>query len=112
VQRIIFAVQGGSKVIDYLFIYSFWFGLIFISQLGILLFGLEIVRFLISLVYKPNIVQWNAAYAWLVLIITGATAVYVVTKVYLDTKTVKTVEVKVKIANLPDDLHGFRIAHK
>lgn len=95
-------MQGGSKVIDYLFIYSFWFGLVFISQLGILLFGLEIVRFLISLVYKANIVQWNAAYAWLVLIITGATAVYVVTKVYLDTKTVKTVEVKVKIANLPD----------
>lgn len=30
VQRIIFAVQDGSKVVDYLFIYSFWFGLVFI----------------------------------------------------------------------------------
>jgi predicted MPP superfamily phosphohydrolase len=51
------------------------------------------------------------AHAWLVIIITLIVAVYVPTKIYLDTKTVKTAEVKVKIPNLPDDLQGFRIVH-
>jgi predicted MPP superfamily phosphohydrolase len=110
-QRIIFAMQDGNKVIDYFFMYPFWFGLVFVSQLGILLFGLEIVRFLTSLVYKSHFIQLKMAYVWLVLVVAGATAFYVGTKIYLDTKTVKTVEVKVKIPNLPDDLRGFRIVH-
>ncbi|MER3447856.1 MAG: hypothetical protein C4291_13960 [Candidatus Dadabacteria bacterium] len=104
-------MQGGNKVIDYLFMYPFWFGLVFISQLGILLFGLEIVRFLVSLVYKSHIAQLNMAHACIVLIITSATGFYVTAKIYLDTKTVKTVEVKLKIPHLPDDLRGFRIVH-
>ncbi len=111
VKSIIYAMQGGNKVIDYFFMYPFWFGLVFVSQLGILLFGLEILRFLISLVYKSHFIQLKMAYVWLVLVVTGATAVYVAAKIYLDTKTVKTVEVKLKIPNLPNDLRGFRIVH-
>jgi predicted MPP superfamily phosphohydrolase len=111
VKRIISDMQDGNKVIDYFFMYPFWFGLVFVSQLGILLFGLEVVRFLISLVYKSHIVQLNMVHARLVLILTGATAFYVAVKIYLDTKTVKTIKIRLKIANLPDDLHGFRIAH-
>ncbi|MGE5446566.1 MAG: metallophosphoesterase [Ignavibacteriales bacterium] len=111
VQGIIYAMRDGNKVIDYFFMYPFWFGLVFVSQLGILLFGLEMARFLVSLVYKSHFIQLKMAHAWLVVILTGATVVYVTAKIYLDTKTVKTVEIKVKIPNLPDDLHGFRIVH-
>jgi hypothetical protein len=111
VQKIISALREGNKVIDYFFMYPFWFGLVFILQLGILFFYLEIVRFLFSLLFRSDIAQLRTVHAWLVLIITVLTASYVTVRIYLDTKRVKTEVVKVQIPKLPGELQGFKIVH-
>jgi predicted MPP superfamily phosphohydrolase len=108
-QKLISAIREGDKTIDYLFMYPFWIGLVFILQLSVLFFCADIIRFFASLMYKSEIIRW--VHAWLIIAITTVVAVYVPARIYLDTKTVNIEEVKVKVPNLPEDLQGFKIVH-
>ncbi|MBI2485608.1 MAG: metallophosphoesterase [Deltaproteobacteria bacterium] len=108
-QKLISTIREGDKVVDYFFMYPFWFGLVLILQLGVLFFCLEIIRFFISLMFKSESIRW--VHAWLIVAITAVVVVYVPARIYLDTKTVRTEEVKVQIPNLPDALEGFKIVH-
>jgi len=103
------AIREGNKLIDYFFMYPFWLGVILILQVGVLFLFLEIIRFLGSLVFKPEIIRLT--HAWLVVMISAVCIVYVPTKIYFDTKTVRTERVEVMIPNLPENLDGFKIAH-
>ncbi|HWP91931.1 MAG TPA: metallophosphoesterase [Thermodesulfobacteriota bacterium] len=103
------AIREGNKFIDYVFMYPFWLGVIFVLQAGVLFLSLEIIRFLGSLIFKPEIIR--LAHAWLVLVISAICLVYVPAKIYFDTKTVRTERVQVMIPNLPENLDGFKIAH-
>jgi predicted MPP superfamily phosphohydrolase len=103
------AIREGNKFIDYVFMYPFWLGVILTLQVGVLFLSLEIIRFLSSLIFKPEIIR--LAHAWLVLLISAICLVYVPAKVYFDTKTVRTERVEVMIPNLPENLDGFKIAH-
>jgi hypothetical protein len=51
------AIREGNKLIDYVFMYPFWLGVIFTLQVGVLFLSLEIIRFLGSLIFKPEIIR-------------------------------------------------------
>jgi predicted MPP superfamily phosphohydrolase len=110
-QKIISVIRGGNKIIDYLFMYPFWFGLVFVFQLAILFIFLDVVKFSFSLIYTSQINIWKISHSWIIIILTTLTTIYIPVKIYSDTETVRVNNVEVKIANLPDDLRDFKIVH-
>jgi predicted MPP superfamily phosphohydrolase len=104
------ALQRSSLFVDALITYPFWAGVVFSIQVALLFLVMDAVRILLFPIYKKNKARWQRTQAWLVIALVCAGAIYVVARIYNDTFTVRTRERELRIANLPKELEGFRIA--
>ena len=100
----------GSTIFDRAFTYPFWIGLVFGSQLFLVLLALEIVKRVLLLLKKPA-AGWQTVEAWVVVSAAVITGVYVSARVYNDTFLLRTSSTELQVANLPPSLDGFRIVH-
>ena len=104
------ALQSSDMLVDKLFIYPFWIGIILSVQLALLLLMVDAARGILFPVYKKHRERWIRIQARVVLLIVCAGSVYVIARVYSDTFTVRTRVVEIPVENLPESLDGFRIA--
>jgi predicted MPP superfamily phosphohydrolase len=101
----------GSPFFEKAFVYPFWIGVAFAVQLFILLLAIEIAKLAVLPVFRRNRGRWLAWEAWVIAVAAGLTAVYVIGRVYSDTFLLRTRAADLRVAGLPSDLVGFRIAH-
>ena len=104
------AFQKADLMRDALFTFPFWVGVIFAIQIAMPLLIMDAVRLMLFPLYKKHKVRWLKLQSLLVIGFAIAGAVYVVARVYSDTFTLRTREAEMRIANLPKELDGFRIA--
>lgn len=100
-----------STLLDALFTYPFWLGVILAIQLALFFLILDAVKLLLYPLYKRHKDRWLRAQSWAVITLICVGAVYVVARFYNDTFTVRVRETEAAIADLPAELDGFRIAH-
>ncbi|HXG63801.1 MAG TPA: metallophosphoesterase [Blastocatellia bacterium] len=105
------AIQRPGALSDALLVYPFWLGLVLSVQVTFFFLLMDIAGFLISTLYRQQRARWQKIQPWLVIALIGIGVIYVIARVYNDTLTVRTVEREARIANLPQELDGFRIAH-
>lgn len=107
-----FYISGSFEMLKYpkLLTYWFWFGLVFVFQLT----GWVLIADLLKLGSRfgtkprPAINRWHSR---IVVTLFLVVFVYVGWKIYRDTTTVVTDPITIKVDNLPDSLHGFKIIH-
>ena len=104
------ALQSSDMLVDKLFIYPFWVGIILSVQLALFLLVTDAARLMLFPVYRGNRERWLRIQARVVLVIVCAGSVYVIARIYSDTFTVRTRQAEIRITNLPESLDGFRIA--
>jgi predicted MPP superfamily phosphohydrolase len=104
------AFQRSNLTRDMLITYPFWAGIILAIQVALILLAIDVIRLLLFPVYRKHKLSWQRAQAWMTLIVVCAGAVYVVARIYRDTFTVRVRETELRIAGLPKELEGFRIA--
>jgi uncharacterized protein len=104
------SLQRSNLAIDAFVTYPFWAGIVLAIQVALLFLVMDAIRLLLWPVYKRHKLRWQKTQSYLVLILLFAGAIYVVARIYSDTFTVRTREVELRIANLPEELEGFRIA--
>jgi predicted MPP superfamily phosphohydrolase len=100
-----------SSLFENLFVYPFWIGIAFGVQLFILLLVIAVAKIALYPLYKRNRTRSRAVEAWVVAAVVCLTAVFVTARVYSDTFLLRTRSAELRIAGLPAELDGFRIAH-
>jgi predicted MPP superfamily phosphohydrolase len=108
--EILQSYQGSNQLLDVLVTYPFWAGITFAIQVALFLLVMDAIRLLLFPVYRKHKPRWQRAQAWVTLALVCAGIVYVVARIYYDTFTVRVRETEIRIANLPKELEGFRIA--
>jgi predicted MPP superfamily phosphohydrolase len=101
--------QSSSALLDAVIVYPFWIGIVFAVQVALLLLLIDLTRLVLFPIYKKRKARWARAQAWLVVALVLVGAVYVPARVYSDTLTLRTRETELRVANLPEELDGFRI---
>ena len=104
------AFQKANLARDVLFTFPFWVGVIFAIQIAMPLLIMDGAKLLLFPLYKKHKVKWLKVESLLVIAFAIAGAVYVIARIYNDTFTLRTRETEMRIANLPKELDGFRIA--
>jgi len=105
------ALQSSGMLVDRLFIYPFWIGIILSVQLALFLLVMDAARWILFPVYRRHRDRWIRIQARVVMLIVCAGSVYVTARIYNDTFTVRTRQAETQVKNLPESLDGFRIAH-
>jgi predicted MPP superfamily phosphohydrolase len=108
--EILQSYQRSNPLLDAVVTYPFWAGIIFAIQVSLFLLIMDALRLMLWPVYRKHKHGWQRAQAGLTLIIVCAGIVYVVARIYKDTFTVRIRETELRIADLPKELEGFRIA--
>lgn len=103
------AVQRPSALLDIFLIYPFWLGLILSVQIAFFFLVIDIAGFFISTLYRKRQSGWQKIQPWLAISLISVGIVYVIARVYNDTLTVRVRETELRIADLPQELDGFRI---
>lgn len=111
IETLISAIRDGNTALDYAFMFPFWLGLVFAVQTGVVFIILDVLRAPFVLASNSRAGGIGIAHAWVVIAISVAAAVYIPVRSFLDTNTVETVKLTVKIPNLPEGLRGLKIAH-
>ena len=104
------AFQDASFARDALITYPFWVGIIFAIQISMPLLVTDIVRLALYPLYSKHRVAWLNIQSITVIALLALGLIYVIARIYLDTFTLRTRAREVRIANLPKELDGFRIA--
>lgn len=105
------ALQRPGAALDALLVFPFWMGVAFIAQLTFFFILLDVVFAIVSRVFRERAVDWRKLKARIVVVAMVVAALYVPTRIYNDTWTVRIRETAVAIANLPPELEGFHIVH-
>lgn len=108
--QILQSYQRSNPLLDALVTYPFWAGIIFAIQVALFLLVMDAIRLMLFPVYRKHKPRWQKAQSWATLILVCAGIVYVAARIYLDTFTVRSRESELRIAGLPKELEGFRIA--
>jgi predicted MPP superfamily phosphohydrolase len=108
--RLAQSLQSSNPALDWLITYPFWAGIIAAIQVALLLLATDVMRLLLTLVYRKHVIIWRGAQAWLTLILVCAGTVYVAARIYNDTFTARVRARELQIPGLPEELEGFRIA--
>jgi predicted MPP superfamily phosphohydrolase len=101
---------GSSILIDALLIYPFWFGIVLAVQLSLLFLAIDLLQLPFRLIRNRCKINWLSAQAWLTMILACTAPVYLAARIYNDTLRVRTRQIEIRIADLPDELNGLRIA--
>lgn len=104
------ALQRSDMLVDKLFIYPFWTGIILSVQLALFLLVTDAARLILFPVFRSHRGRWIRIQARIVMVVVFAGSVYVIARIYNDTFTVRTRQAEIRIKNLPESLDGFRIA--
>jgi len=104
-------IRGGSKVIDVLFTYPFWFGLILVLELVPLFLLMDALKLPLYPLYRRHRAEWLSIQARVVLALVFVFAVYVVARAYVDSTRVQINQTELRVPNLPAELDGLRLVH-
>jgi predicted MPP superfamily phosphohydrolase len=105
------ALQRPGGFVKTILVYPFWLGLVFAAQLAMFFILLDIANIILSRFSGRYKSRWAKHRVRIVLALAGLVAVYAMARVYIDTWTIRTREKELQVANLPDELEGFRIVH-
>jgi len=103
------AVNQSSTVVDDLFKYPFWIGVVVAVQLAMVLLVLDVIRLTLFPIYRRNKAGARTLIARLILGLAALTAIYCAVRVRTDTSGLRSERVVSRIANLPPELNGFKI---
>src|SRR5262249_51018728 len=103
------AVNQSSTLVDDVFKYPFWIGVVVAVQLAMVLLVLDLARLILFPIYRRRKKAVRSLVAQLVLVLAALTFIYCAVRVRTDTSGVRTERVVARIANLPPELNGFRI---
>jgi uncharacterized protein len=101
-------VLSAGRLVDYLFYYPQWVGLIVVLELIFPFLLLEFLDQFARLVPAQR-QKWRTALAYTRLALAGAAILYVPVRVLSDTSWVRDNAVEVRVNDLPPELRGFRI---
>jgi predicted MPP superfamily phosphohydrolase len=101
---------GSSTLIDALLIYPFWFGIVLAVQLSLLFLAIDLLQLLLHPIRRLHKINWLNTQAWLTILLACAAPLYLAVRIYNDTLKVRVRQSEIRIANLPDELDGLRIA--
>jgi predicted MPP superfamily phosphohydrolase len=101
----------GSPFFDRAFVYPFWIGLVLGVQLGILLLAIDLIRLALLAVPRDRKARWKTVEAWFITACVCLVTLYVSARVYSDTFRLRTQSRDFRLAGLPPELDGLRIAH-
>lgn len=104
------AFQRSNLARDALLTFPFWAGVIFAIQIAMPLLVMDAARLIFFPLYKKHKARWLKIQSLLVIAFAVAGALYVIARIYSDTFTLRTRETEMRIADLPKELDGFRIA--
>jgi uncharacterized protein len=105
------AVAGYVRAFDHLLVVPYWVGFAFVGQMLFIMLAMDIGKLALFPIYKKYRLQWRRTKSYAFLVIAGFLIIYVPTKTYFDTNTVRIIETDFYIEGLPAGMDGFRIAH-
>ena len=103
------ALQRAEGPVDALIVYPFWIGIVISVQVAICLLVIDVTRLILYRLYKKHQRTWLKLQSQLVILTVCLVSFYAVSRIYLDTFTVRTRQMEFHVANLPEELDGFRI---
>ncbi len=105
------AVAGYVRIFDHLLVVPYWIGFAFIGQMFLLMLAMDVSKLAIYPVYAKYKSQWLRVKSYVFIGAVLFLIVYVPSKVYFDTNTVRIISKDYVIPGLPGELDGLRIAH-
>lgn len=105
------AVAGYVRVFDHFFVAPYWVGFAFVGQMLLFMLVLDGMKLIVLPVYLKNKTQWLRTKSYVFLGVAFFLIVYVPSKAYFDTNTVRVIGKEYSIPGLPEELDGVRIAH-
>ncbi len=103
------ALRGGRPWLDAVATFPFWVGLVVVLELLPLLLVMDLARLVCWPWFQKHRVSWKKWQAAISISLFAIMVVYVITRVVLDTYSVRLTEHEARIAELPATLEGFRI---
>lgn len=105
------AFSGESFVIDLLFAYPFWFGLVFTVQMALVSGLMDLGRIVLWPIYRKRKPGWRARQGKITLIAGVFLGVYSILTIVTDTWTVRTVEREYRLPRGAEKLAGSTLVH-
>lgn len=107
-----FYTTGGLEVLKYPkpLVYWFWFGLIFLFQLATWVIIVDLFKLAFQNIFPDNN-RTDRTHAMAVTVLCVIVFFYTGYKVYSDTTSIETHEIKLQVDQLPKALNGFKIVH-
>ena len=105
------AFTGENFIIDLLFAYPFWFGLVITVQLSLLFLLTEIPKFVLWSIYRRQKEQWLGRQSYVVLTMAALIAVYSITVIVLNTWTITVHEREFRLPGESAGLDGLTVVH-
>ncbi|MGD0337832.1 MAG: metallophosphoesterase [Bacteroidota bacterium] len=102
---------GEIRVIDFLFIYPYWYGLVCTAQLGIAFLLTDLLKMFLFWLYRHSKERWLHLQGRIIIAFTVPMICYVLVKIISDTSSVRISIKEYTVPELPKSLDGFRIVH-
>ncbi len=103
------ALRSGRPLLDAALTFPFWVGLVVVLELLPLFLAMDLARFVCWPWFQKYRTSWKKWQAAISISLGAIMVVYVITRVGLDTYSVRLTEHEARIEELPAALEGFRI---